>query len=134
MLKTFTLDNRVDEKLSDTSGTVIFSITDEHGVSRDIFAKTFLDENQIPQGVTASNKRELPLVEGLFRMEIGELTTIDFTLYNETFKRDINKTPNQIAYDEIIASQKKNSLLSKAAELFKVKLKKKNKEEEAVTS
>lgn len=134
MLKTFTLDNRVDEQLSDTSGTVIFTITDEDGVSRDVFAKTFLDENQIPQGVTASNKRELPLVEGLFRMEIGELTTIDFTLYNKTFKRDINKTPNQIAYDEIIASQKKNALLGRIGDLFRSKFKAKDKEEEAVTS
>jgi len=129
MLKTYTLDNRVDEQLSNSTGTVVFSVTDENNVSRDIFADTFLDENQTPQGITASNKRELPLVEGLFRMEIGELTTIDFTLYNKTFKRDIDKTPNQIAHDEIIESQKKNSLLGKAGNLLKAKFKKKEKEE-----
>jgi len=123
MLKTFLLNNRVDKQVSDSAGTVVFSITDENGISRDITADTFLDENQIPQGVTASNKRELPLVEGLFRMEVGELTTIDFTLYNKTFKRDINKTPNQIAYDEIINSQKKSSLLSKIENFFKSKKK-----------
>jgi len=134
MLKTFLLNNRVDKQVSDSAGTVVFSITDENDVSRDIFADTFLDENQIPQGVTASTKRELPLVEGLFRMKIGELTTIDFTLYNKTFKRDINKTPNQVVYDEIIASQKKNSLLGKLENLFKSKIKKKEKKEEAVTS
>ena len=132
MLKTFTLENRVDEKLSDTSGTVIFSVTDENNVARDILAETFLDENQAPQGVTASNKRELPLVEGLFRMEIGETTEIDFTLYNETFSREDNKTSNQVAHDEVIKMQKEGSVLGKIGKLFKFG--KKNIEEEAVAS
>ena len=131
MLKTYTLENRVDEKLSDTSGTVIFSVIDENNISREILADTFLDENQTPQGVTASNKRELPLVEGLFRMEIGETTTIDFTLYNDTFNRDNDKTSNQVAHDEVKKMQKENSLLAKIENLFKFG--KKNKEE-AITS
>ena len=119
MLKMFTLDNRVDQQLSDTAGTVVFHVTDEAGNSRKIFADTFLDENQVPQGVTASNKRELPLVEGLFRMEIGETTTIDFTLYNKTFNRNKNKTVNQIALDEVLKAQEDSSLLAKAGKLFK---------------
>ncbi len=126
MLKMFTLDNRIDQQLSDTAGTVVFHVTDETGNSRKIFADTYLDENQVPQGVTASNKRELPLVEGLFRMEIGETTTIDFTLYNKTFSRKENKTVNQIAYDKILKTEKKSSLLAKAGKLFK-----KNKKETA---
>ena len=132
MLKTFTLEKRVDEQLSDTSGTVIFSVTDENKTARDIFADTYLDENKIPQGVTASNKRELPLVEGLFRMEIGETTEIDFTLYNETFSREDNKTSNQIAHDEVIKMQKEGSLLGKIGKLFK--LRKDKVEEEAIAS
>jgi len=132
MLKTFTLDNRVDEQLSDTAGTVLFSVTDEHGVSRDIFADTFLDENQAPQGITASNKRELPLVEGLFRMEAGEKTTIDFTLYNDTFNREDNKTSNQIAHDEVIKMQQEGSFLGKVGKIFKFG--KRKVEEETVTS
>jgi hypothetical protein len=132
MLKTFTLDNRVDEQLSDTAGTVIFRITDENGIERKIFADTFLDENQAPQGVTASNKRELPLVEGLFRMEIGESTTIDFTLYNNTFNRADNKTSNQVARDEVLKMQKEGSLLGKVRKIFKFGNKKV--EEEAIAS
>jgi hypothetical protein len=136
MLKTFTLNNRVDEQLSDTAGTIVFSVTDENNVERKIFADTFLDENHVPQGVTASNKRELPLVEGLFRMDIGETTSIDFTLFNKTFKRDVNKTPNQVAHDEVLKMEKEgnsllNSLRGKAGKLFKSK---KEKKTEAVAS
>ena len=132
MLKTFTLENRVDEKLSDTSGTVIFSVIDENDTARKIFADTFLDESQVPRGVTASNKRELPLVEGLFRMEIGETTTIDFALYNETFSRKINKTVNQVAHDEIVKMQNEYSLLGKFRKVFTTE--KKNIEEKTLTS
>jgi len=131
MLKTYTLDNRVDKQLSDTAGTVTFSVTDENNIAREITADTFLDKNQTPQGVTASNKRELPLVEGLFRMEVGETTTIDFTLYNNTFDRDNNKTSNQVALDEIKKMQKEKSLLLKLKKLFKFSNKNK---EEAITS
>ncbi|MCF6189141.1 MAG: hypothetical protein L3J51_01530 [Cocleimonas sp.] len=119
MLKMYTLDNRVDQQLSDTAGTVIFHVTDEQGNSRKVFADTYLDENQVPQGVTASSKRELPLVEGLFRMEIGETTTLDFTLYNKTFSRKKDKTVNQIAHDEVMKMQEESSLLAKAGKIFK---------------
>ena len=132
MLKTFTLEGRVDEQLSDTSGTVIFRVTDENNITRKIFADTFLDGNQVPQGVTASNKRELPLVEGLFRMDIGETTEIDFTLYNNTFNRVDNKTSNQVAHDEVLKMQKESSLLGKVGKIFKFGSKKV--EEEAITS
>lgn len=119
MLKMFTLNNRIDHQLSATAGTVVFHVTDEHGNSRKIYADTFLDGNQVPQGITASNKRELPLVEGLFRMETGETTTIDFTLYNKTFSRKENKTVNQIAHDEVLKIQEESSLLTKVGKLFK---------------
>ena len=124
MLKMYTLNNRVDQQLSDTAGTVIFHVTDENGESRKIFADTYLDENQVPQVVTASNKRELPLVEGLFRLEIGESTTLDFTLYNKTFSRKQDKTANQIAYDEVLKMQEENYLLTKAGKIFKFNKKK----------
>ncbi len=105
MLKTFTLDKRSDQILSDTAGTVTFHVTDENNVSRKIFADTHLDKNQMPQGITATNKRELPLVEGLFRLKIGETTEFDFTLFNKTFNRKLDKTKNQIAHDVVTDMQ-----------------------------
>jgi hypothetical protein len=65
-------------------------------------------------------------------MEIGETTSIDFTLYNETFSRDADKTSNQIAHDEVLKMQKENSLYGKIKKLFSFR--KKNNEEEAITS
>ena len=118
MLKTYTLYDRFDEQLSDTSGTVTFSVTDENSDNRNIFANTFLDENHVPQGVTASNKRELPLVEGLFRLEVGEKTTIDFKLYNDTSNCEDNKTSNQVAYDEVMRMQKERSFLGRIGRIF----------------
>jgi hypothetical protein len=120
MLKTFTLDNRIDEKLSDTEGTVIFFITDENGQSRKVFGDTFLDESGVPQGVTAGNKRELPLVEALFRMDVDESTEIDFTLFNKVFNREINKTKNQVAFDTVLEMEKEKGLLHKLGKVLKV--------------
>jgi len=131
MLKTYTLENRIDEINTNTTGTVTFSVIDENGISRTIIADTFLDENKSPQGVTASNKRELPLVEGLFRMEVGETTTIDFTLYNDTFNRENNKTSNQVAFDEVKRMQQENSFFGKIEKLFKFG---KKSRDEAITS
>ncbi len=119
MLKTYTLNNRVDEQLSPSSGKVIFHVTDELGDERKIAADTFLDENKLPQGVTASNKRELPLVEGLFRMELGETTTIDFDSYNTCYDREQNKTCNQVAYDEVLKMKKEQRFFYKLGQLFK---------------
>ena len=132
MLKTYTLYDRFDEQLSDTAGTVTFSVTDENSDNRNISAETFLDENHVPQGITASNKRELPLVEGLFRLEVGEKTTIDFTLYNNTFNREDNKTSNQVAHDEVMRMQREGSLLGKIGRIFTFSKRKPDKE--AVTS
>lgn len=120
MLKTFTLDNRIDEKISDTEGTVAFFITDENGHSRKVIGDTHLDEDGVPQGVTAGNKRELPLVEALFRMDIDESTEIDFTLYNKTFNRETDKTDNQAAYDTVLEMEKEKGLLHKLGKVLKV--------------
>ena len=119
MLKTFTLDKREDHQVSDVAGTVTFTITDEHGDTRVITGTTFLDENQQPQGVTSENKRELPLIEGLFRLELKETIEIEFEYYNKLFDRDMNKTANQIAYDKVLRMQKEQKLWYKLISLFK---------------
>ena len=119
MLKKFTLDKREDHKTSDTAGTVEFTITDELGTTRKISGTTFLDENMRPQGITSENKRELPLIEGLFRLELDESIEIEFEHYNKSFDRDSNKTVNQIAYEKVLQMQKEDKLLYKILSFFK---------------
>ena len=118
MLKTFTLNERIDEKLSATEGRVSFSVTDENGYSREITGTTFLDSQGVPQGVTAENKRELPIIEALFRMKINELTEIDFTPYNNIFDRDNDKTLNQVAYEKVLEMEKEKGIFYKLRNLF----------------
>lgn len=119
MLKTFTLNERVDHQISDTEGTVTFAITDELGVSRVISGKTFLNEKQIPQGISAENKRELPLIEALFRLEINEPVEIEFEHYNKLYNRELDKTINQIAYEKALEMEKEKKLFNRMINFFK---------------
>lgn len=119
MLKTFTLDNRKEQQLTATKGSIAFHITDESGDSRVITGSTFLDENKVAQGVSSENKRELPLIEGLFRLELGESTEIEFDHYNEVFDRDTNKTVNQVAYDTVKEIEKEKSFFYRIARFLK---------------
>lgn len=119
MLKTFTLDKRVDIQVSETEGTVTFHITDENGDSRKLSASTFLDEDKLPQGVTTEHKRELPLIEGLFRLELDESIEIEFKHYNDAYNRELDKTVNQIAYDKVLEMQKEKKLLFQIGKFFR---------------
>ena len=119
MLKTFTLDERVDHQVSDTEGSVTFSITDDLGVSRVISGTTFLNENHVPQGVSSTNKRELPLIEALFRLEINESVEIEFEHYNKLYNRDLDKTINQIAYEKVLEMEKEKKLFYRIIKFFK---------------
>lgn len=119
MLKTFTLNERVDHQVSDTEGTVTFSITDELGVSRVISGKTFLNEKHVPQGVSSENKRELPLIEALFRLEINESVEVEFEHYNKLYFRDVDKTINQIAYEKALEMEKEQRLFYRIFKFFK---------------
>ncbi len=110
MLKTFTLINREDTTTSDTSGTVSFTISDENNDTRIIEGITFLDDNKLAQGVSSQNKRELPLIEGLFRLELNESIEIEFDHYNKLFDRDSDKTANQMAYDKVLEMKKEKKL------------------------
>lgn len=119
MLKTFMLNSREEKILNDTQGTISFNITDENNDTRIVTGKTFLDANGIAQGISSENKRELPLIEGLFRLDLKESIEIEFDYFNEVFDRDTNKTVNQIAYETVIEMEKEKSLLYRLSKFFK---------------
>lgn len=113
MLKTFILNKRIEKQLSDTSGVITFYITDEAGNSREIIGDTFLDKNMQPQGISSNNKRELPLIEGLFRLDLNESIDIEFKHYNNQYNRELDKTVNQVAYDTVMKFKTDESLITK---------------------
>ena len=121
MLKTFTLDKREEEQLSDHKGVMHFYITDENGDSRVITGSTYLDENQVAQGISSENKRELPLIEGLFRLEIGEQIDIEFDYYNANYDRSTDKTVNQLAFEKVQQMEKEKGLFYHLGRLIKRK-------------
>jgi len=119
MLKTFTLVARRETKETDRQGTISFDIIDENNDSRTVKGTTFLDENRVAQGISSENKRELPLIEGLFRLEINEEIEIEFDYYNEAYDRELDKTVNQIAYEKVMQMEKEKSLLYRIKQFFK---------------
>ena len=119
MLKTFTLVRREEEKIKGNQGTISFTVSDENNDTRIVTGITFLDKNGIAQGVSSENKRELPLIEGLFRLELNESIEIEFEFYNEVFDRETNKTANQIAYEAIKQMEKEKSLIYRITKFFK---------------
>ena len=119
MIKQFTLNKREEKKISDTEGTMSFFITDENGNDRVVTGTTFLNEDQIAQGISSKNKRELPLIEGLFRLEIGEIIDVEFEPYNKVYYRDLDKTVNQLAYDTVLEMEKEKNFFYRIAKVFK---------------
>jgi len=119
MLKQFTLNKREEKKISDTEGTMSFFITDENGIDRVVTGTTFLNEDHIAQGISSKNKRELPLIEGLFRLEIGEVLDVEFETYNKVYYRELDKTVNQLAYDTVLEMEKEKSFFYRIAKVFK---------------
>ncbi len=124
MLKTYTLKKRVEEKLTDTKGSIEFHLVDEFGETRVITGTTYLVDG-VAQGVSSKNKRELPLIEGIFRLDLEEETEIEFDLFNEVYDRATDKTVNQVAHDLIMNSaQKKKNIMQRMKSLFSSKAKK----------
>lgn len=119
MLKQFTLNKREEEKISETHGKMSFFITDENGNDRVVTGTTFLNEDQVAQGISSKNKRELPLIEGLFRLEIGEVIDVEFESYNKVYYRDLDKTVNQLAYDTVLEMEKEKNFFYRIAKVFK---------------
>lgn len=119
MLKTFTLISREEKKIKANHGTINFTIVDENNHTRTVSGTTFLDENDIAQGVSTEHKRELPLIEGLFRLELNESIEIEFQYFNEVFDRETNKTANQLAYEAVKEMEKEQSLLYRITKFFK---------------
>jgi len=111
MLKQFTLKKREEKQLTDTQGTISFHIVDENGISRVVTGATYLNEKKIAQGISTTNKRELPLIESLFRMELDEVIDVEFDAYNKVYLRDLDKTVNQVAYDTVLEMEKEKKLL-----------------------
>ncbi len=118
MLKTFTLNKREYIQLTGTKGKVIFHLTDEIGHERVISGETYINNEQFPQGVSSNNKRELPLIEGLFRLVLNESIEIEFDAYNKVYNRTLDKTINQVAYDKVMVMQKENSLSYRMSHFF----------------
>lgn len=121
MLKQFTLDKREEEHLSETQGTMSFHITDENGISRVVTGTTFLNEDKIAQGISTENKRELPLIESLFRLDIDEVIEVEFEAYNKSYYRELDKTINQLAYDTVLEMEKEKSFFYRIAKIIKSK-------------
>ena len=119
MIKQFTLNKREEEHITDTQGTVSFFITDENGNDRVVTGSTFLNEDNIAQGVSTENKRELPLIESLFRLEIGEIIDVEFESYNKLYYRDLDKTVNQLAYDTVLEMEKEKNFFYRIAKVIK---------------
>ncbi len=119
MLKQFTLNKREEEIISDTEGKMSFYITDENGVERVISGTTYLNEDKQAQGITSPNKRELPLIESLFRLKTGEVVEVEFAPYNKVYYRDIDKTVNQLAYDTVLQMEKEKNIFYRISRIFK---------------
>lgn len=102
MIKTFTLDKIVEQKISPKKGMLTYHITDELGNSRTVSGMSVLDENQQVKSINPIHKRELPLIDTLSHMQEHDSFSLDFSTYNKYFNRETNKTVNQEAYDNVM--------------------------------
>lgn len=119
MIKTFSLDKIEETQLSDKKGTMIFHLTDENGNSRQVTGLTFLDANKVAKGIASVNKRELPLIQNLFEMEINETIDLEFKYFNDLYDRKSDKTVNQIACETALEMEKEEKLLYRMTHFFK---------------
>ena len=95
-----------------------FHITDENRISRVVTGSTFL-KGKVAQGISTKNKRELPLIESLFRLEVGETIEVEFDFYNKVYSRELDKTVNQVAYDTVIEMEKEKNFFYRIAKFIK---------------
>lgn len=95
MFKFFTIDRIIDEQISETEGVRAFHLIDELGDKRIVFGATLLDENLNTVSIQAEKKREHPLVECLFESKLKDTISIEFSQYNEIFKREFGDVTEQ---------------------------------------
>ena len=118
MLKKFMIEKIVQTQLTDTTGTIVFHLADEHGDHRTVSGKTFLDENQQAQGVSTESIRELPLIESLFSNRDKKIVEVEFDHFNKVYDRELDCTINKKAYDAVIKMQKENKLSHRISKFF----------------
>lgn len=111
MIKKFTLNKIEETQTSDTKGSIKFFLTDENGNERSVTGSTFLDESKKAKGVSSKNKRELPLIQNLFEMDINETIELEFKYFNKVYDRDADKTINEVACEKALLMQKEDKLL-----------------------
>ena len=109
MLKTFTLNKIEEEVLSSSKGKMTFELTDEAGVTRNVWGTTELDQDGMPVSISANKTREHPLIQCLFNSQPNETIKIEFTQYNDIFERkdEEQKTPS---VDDLINEMQKKPL------------------------
>lgn len=110
MLKTFTLIKKDHVQESEHHGTMTFLFKDELGNERIVEGDTYLGDDKKPRGISSSNKRELPLIEDMLHLDVGESVEIEFDAYNSVYNRELDKTINQIAYDKVLKMQTERQL------------------------
>lgn len=118
MLKTFTLLKKDHIETDEHHGKMTFLFKDELGNERVVEGDTYLDDNKEPRGISSSNKRELPLIEDMLHLDVGEAVDIEFDAYNNVYNRELDKTINQIAYDKVLEMQNERSLFYKLKKMF----------------
>ena len=107
MFKFFKIESIVDEQVSETEGKRAFHLVDELGDKRIVWGKTLLDEDLCPVNIQASKKREHPLIQCLFRSDVNETISIEFTQYNAMFNRDDADTAEKTIDDLAQEMQRK---------------------------
>jgi len=95
MFKFFTIDRIIDEQITETKGLRAFYLTDELGDKRIVYGTTLLDGNLNPVSIQAEKEREHPLIEYLFTSKLKDTISIEFSQYNEIFKREFGDVTEQ---------------------------------------
>ena len=110
MFKTFTLDRIVDEQLTETEGKRTFHITDESGYTRTVWGTTLINDAKVPLSITASKKREHPLIQCLFDPDLKQTINIEFTQYNSMFERKDEPVNAPFSVEEIAKNMETKSV------------------------
>ena len=118
MLKTFTLLEKDHVQNSEHHGTMSFLFKDELGNERKVVGETYLGDDHKPRGISSSNKRELPLIEDMLHLDVGETVEIEFDAYNNVYNRELDKTINQVAYDKVLEMQTERRLFYRLKKFF----------------
>ena len=114
------IEKIVEEVCSDSTGKMTFHLVDENGDCRTVTGITFLDKNGQAQGILSWSKRELPLIESLFSDRHKKIVDVEFDHFNKVYNRELDKTVNEIAYEEVLQMEKEKKLSYRIAKFFKI--------------